>query len=269
MGKPINLFESTSIFSMEIGNSDNNPYSLEGSTFYDIEAAFISDRYKEAHRIQNSIVINALNNIPNPVIIDFGCGTGSDGLEILSKLSTSHYIGIDSSIYMLQVASKKFEKEILSSRSLFIKQDIRNLTNDWLLKELSSSMIITEISCIISSLVLHHYSIETRVRFYKLAFQLLKNNGVFLLTDLFSNAINICNQFALDRELNDVRDTINKLENQGIHTNGFTTISPYHYIYQNHPYDLLNETTILVDIGFNKIDVIFRSGQLALLIISK
>lgn len=251
-------------------NSDHDPFSLEGSLMYDQEASCISDRYKEAHLIQNSVIIRMLtNNNKNSVILDFGCGTGSDGLEILTEISNAIYVGLDSSEYMLKIALKKFDNNKLKSRSFFLRSDFRDLTTDLLIAELGLAMINQEISCIISSLVLHHYNTETRLRFYDLVRSLLKNGGVFVLTDLFSNSVSICNQIALDQELQDISKTIIKLEKNGLKQSFDTTISKHHYLHANQPVSLLNESFILTNCGFKNVDIVYRHGQLGVLVIKK
>ena len=225
----------------------------------------MSERYKEAHNIQNTVVLNTINSLPNPIVVDFGCGTGSDGHEILSKNEEVKFIGIDSSKYMLRVASDKFLIHKFSKRSLFLNFDFQHLSGKYLFEILKLNNCNQRFNCVISSFVLHHYPIETRLKFYQLVKQIIEVDGVFILTDLFANQIDLCNQIALDKEIVDISASSKRIENEGIKLQTNSTINENHYLIENSPYPLIKEIQLLQSNGFNNQDVIFRSGQIGVL----
>lgn len=258
----------------QTNNPDNStngdPYCLLGAKRYDIEGSCMSQRYKEAHKIQNSIVCNTceISTCEKPVVIDFGCGTGTDGIDILSKNRRAIYIGIDSSTHMLNIAKKKFEQKF-TDRYVFLNLDFQQLTFEYLLSKLKTIDFNLDINCIISSFVLHHYSIETRQNFYNLVFKLLQKDGIFILTDLFKNSIDICNQLALDQEVSEIKEAIEILEQKGLSENDNSTLSIKHYLNKNRPSLLLRESEMLLNNGFDCSDVTYRNGQIGVIVANR
>src|SRR4051794_29044217 len=93
--------------------NENGPFGTEGAERYDNDAIRMGLRYKTAHAIQNALVADALRcaNIPLPTVVDLGCGTGTDGIAILSRVPHSGYIGVDISGPMLKCAQAKFGRQ--------------------------------------------------------------------------------------------------------------------------------------------------------------
>lgn len=254
-------------------NDDKNkkPYNLRGSTRYDIEASCMSRRYHEAHNIQNSIITEYLSTAvcKNGIVLDIGCGTANDGIEILSRNLTINYVGIDYSKYMLNEASRKLEREIINQRCLLLNYDFRNLSYKNILSELKIRNFSTHIICIISSMVLHHYDHPIRLKLYSLIHELLTPEGLFLLTDLFTNSIYLNNQMALEQEISDISNSIQQLRSYDLIEDSKTTLSVHHYRNDNRPSILLDEQNNLLDCGFAKTDIVYRHGQLSVSVAKK
>lgn len=249
---------------------NNDPFGLWGAERYDIDASCMSLRYQKAHAVQNDAVSRIANNFAKfTVAVDFGCGTASDGLDILSNNNNTFYVGIDSSKYMLKRASKKFNENNLSSRSLFLHNDFQAITSGDLLTNLRSRNINPKIQCVMSSLMLHHYCNDSRRAFYRLVLELLDEGGILILTDLFTNTINICNQIALDQEVSEVSESISRLGARGLSTVGDTTLSVDHYLNENSLDTTRAEFNLLTRAGFKSVDIVYRDAQLAVIVALK
>lgn len=80
-------------------NEDRHLFDRIGASHYDVDADQLGRRYREAHAIQNEFICMTLREwqVKRSWIIDLGCGTGSDGYYILSRLAKSAYVGVDNS----------------------------------------------------------------------------------------------------------------------------------------------------------------------------
>lgn len=170
---------------------EDGPFGRIGAAIYDHDASCMPRRYKYAHAIQNEIVRTALKNssTANPVVVDLGCGTAADGIDILLKVGDAIYLGVDYSRHMLARAVDKFDRHSLQSRGLFLKRDLRFVTADDIYADFGNMILDRQISSVISALTLHHYELDMKAQVYKLAYDLLSARGMLVLTDLYSNTM--------------------------------------------------------------------------------
>ncbi len=249
-------------------NGKSPAFGQLGALSYDDDAKRFARRYRTAHKTQNDIVITAVKRVAltRPIVIDLGCGTSKDGFQILTRVRNAIYVGIDCSIDMLGRAREKLADSDLQQRSLFIRRDFRRLTRKELLLALDAQGLQPTLACVMSTLALHHYSLSIKRDIYQLAHDLLPDKGVLVLTDLYSNGLKYCAERALKKELDDVRACLSRLQQSGVRRDhNSTTISERHYVEENKPQVLSDEIGLLSRIGFGKIDVVFRDGQLAVI----
>lgn len=248
---------------------DEGPFGHYGAAQYDRDSEAMPRRYKSAHKLQNEIICQALKRQKSswPLVVDLGCGTGNDGIEILSKASNAIFVGVDYSTHMLARASEKFKQRGFDTKSVFIRRDFRWLTADELIASLETAGLPNRASCVVSALALHHYDLAEKRAVYKLAFDLLEPKGLVVLTDLYSSTMN-CSELALAREIEDIRKVIRRLKT-GCANSARTTISEKHYLVDNLPQPLNHELSLLTTIGFEKFDVVYRNGQLGLVVLQK
>jgi ubiquinone/menaquinone biosynthesis C-methylase UbiE len=109
-------------FVFQINHPDEapDPYDWSGASRYDLDAQQMPPRYFLAHLIQNELVSAVLRSVSvtHPVVIDVGCGTASDALEILSSVETAIYVGVDRSDAMLTHATDKLARHSFPDFSL-------------------------------------------------------------------------------------------------------------------------------------------------------
>jgi Methyltransferase domain len=248
------------------------PFGRIGAARYDNDTRGMPRRYHVAHAIQNELVLRSLNisRSPHPVIVDLGCGTANDGLSLLSRAENAIYVGIDYSSHMLARAATKLTRGGYKSRNLLLDRDFRELTRDELVTCIEVAGLASEIRCVISAIALHHYDIREKRSVYQLAFNLLPKGGLLILSDLYTNSIGHSADWAWAKELFDIRNAVERLESRNKRkNNGPSTISEHHYREENRPQILTEEVSLLGKIGFAKIDVVYRNGQLGVLVIEK
>jgi len=245
----------------------DDPFGPAGAARYDLDAQKMAWRYKYAHKIQNDIALYTLEHADAqfPVVVDLGCGTGTDGQLILSAAHTAKYIGIDYSDSMLSQARLKLENFCFNDRAILINKDILQLTANELIKNITI-IGIHGVSCVISSFVLHHYTTSQKKNVFKLALSLIPPNGFFIFTDLFANEIKYCNYIALNRELADIRRIQQQSINEGLSTFSETTINEYHYLAENRPQVIAKDIALLYETGFQYVDILYRSCQVAVIV---
>lgn len=243
-------------------------FGSSSAAIYDLEASRMPRRYKEAHKIQNKLVVNFLKKLAGSqrVVLDLGCGTASDGVRILSEATNAIYLGLDYSKHMLKHAKRKFSQDKLLGRSLLLEQDFRSIRAGDLREAQRSLVQSPNISVAISALALHHYEFADKRLLYRLLYSMLPSGGLFVLTDLFSNAIADCAKQALQKEISDIHRTQKRL---ACTTKIETTISKQHYIEENRPQLLSDEIALLMGLGFRNADVVYRSGQLSVVVSEK
>jgi len=126
--------------------------------------------------------INLINLGPNEVIIDLCSGTGRN-VELLSQRipSSSHIIGVDTSLSMQKFCRKKFRT---SQNIHFLKKSANDLSKE----DISQLVPIEDIGCVICTLGLSVIP-KWREAFFN-AFSLLKTGGMFILFDIHSKQSN-------------------------------------------------------------------------------
>ncbi|GAA4276551.1 class I SAM-dependent DNA methyltransferase [Aquimarina mytili] len=118
--------------------------------------------------LDKKCTIETLNNFDFKNVLELGCGTGKNTEWLLNK--ADRIIGLDFSQEMLNKAKEK----ISDNRVLFKNAD---LTEDWEIENNFADLIT-------SSLTLEH--IENLDHVFSQANRILKNNGLFFISELHS-----------------------------------------------------------------------------------
>ena len=111
-------------------------------------------------------IINKLNITDNMTVLDIGCGWGGMAIEI-AKQTGANVKGITLSENQFATASKRAQEEGLSDKISFKIQDYRNETHKY--------------DRIVSVGMFEHVGIKYFKTYLKKTYDLLKENGVFLL----------------------------------------------------------------------------------------
>jgi SAM-dependent methyltransferase len=247
------------------------PFGAIGAARYDEDTRRMPRRYHTAHAIQNKLVRRALgiHPVPDPVVVDLGCGTGNDALNLLSRRKDLAYLGVDYSSHMLTRAAAKLARSGHRQRAILLHRDFRQVASDEILAALDAAGLGRQIRCVISAIALHHYTVAEKKPVYRLAFDLLPKSGLLVLSDLYSTSISYAAEMALSQELFDIRTAARRIKTFNRKCRGPSTISERHYREENQPQVLAEEISALQETGFDVIEVIYRSAQLAVLAAQK
>ena len=247
------------------------PFDSCDPAIYDEEYLRMPQRYKQARNIQNKLAcISLRRSHGNSVIIDFGSGTANDGLQILKEVDNSFYFGIDRSLPMVNLAMSKLHAAGFDARSVIMQSDFfSGSMYDDIKYHLQKAQLFRCVNVVISTLALHHYNLPVKAELFRLVYKLLPKGGRFVLTDLFKNEIQDCDQQAMLVELHDVKLTERRVSLGSANLKIASTMNEHHYTCLNNPVKLALEMNALRETGFGLIDVTFRHGQLAVIVAEK
>jgi cyclopropane fatty-acyl-phospholipid synthase-like methyltransferase len=119
-------------------------------------------------------------------LVDLGCGTGRNTLSLL-PIQDATIIGLELSSKMLKVARSRIDQELEQIGKDHHARSV-NLEVFDMIQQPQPPPSATEADAVISTLVLEH--IPTDV-FFQTAAQLLKTNGVLLITNMHSEMGNV------------------------------------------------------------------------------
>lgn len=126
--------------------------------------ATLPDNWDHNRRYQKYI-LNHISNI-NDIGLDIGCGTGE--LTYLLSKYCKKIIGIDVSINMIKEAINRNNKENIEYHNKSVEEVLLNEKDKY--------------SVIVSIASLHHMDLK---EIFKLSKDALKNNGTFIIVDIF------------------------------------------------------------------------------------
>ncbi len=136
-----------------------------------------------------TLLPNFLGQIRSPKpwkIVDLGCGTGRNTLSLL-RISDANIVGLELSSKMLEVARSRVDQELEQIDDLVEARGI-NLELFDMIHQPHPPDHATKADAIISTLVLEHIPVDI---FFSTASQILKTDGVLLITNMHSEMGNI------------------------------------------------------------------------------
>lgn len=261
----IDKYRSGSVNNCSCDNSD--PFGQLGADRYDIDSLYMAPRYSRAHAVQNQIVRECIRKKNGPGwVIDFGCGTASDAVEILGKLKDSYYLGVDRASAMLRRATQKIRENGLADRATFVEADFTNANEASYFKAMNDLSDATRIDAIVCSFALHHCDKGERDRLYNFAKSFAGIGTVFVISDLFLASDGICNEVSISEELRDIRVAVENIRGTQALGPVATTVSESHYLMANKPTALMEEYQCLIGHGYCNVDIAFRDAQVGVLV---
>ncbi|KAJ5158236.1 uncharacterized protein N7500_007887 [Penicillium coprophilum] len=122
-----------------------------------------------------------------PTLVDLGCGTGRNTIQLLSALSTANkasqftVIGLDASRGMLDVARTATREYAKSTTQMDVELGILDLLQPVSRTKLPPSLDEAGAAGVISTLVLEHIPLE---RFFEAAAGIMRSGGYLLVTNM-------------------------------------------------------------------------------------
>jgi SAM-dependent methyltransferase len=124
-------------------------------------------------------------------ILDVGCGTGVEALQILERLPSAHILCVDHSPRMLEIfcskVSRAYGNENADGRLAIAQADV--MASGWLQRAMAeSAMRIEGFSAAVSVYALHHLAPTDKLGVYRSIHEELTAPALFINADLFTFA---------------------------------------------------------------------------------
>lgn len=167
-------------------DSMNTPDNLVkpriATEFFDSWATYqkiIANNYMKHHELFAKLgeLLNSLSAESSFKFLDVGCGDAFYSAQTLSCLPSVEYFGIDSSAQALHEAKKNLANNKISQASL-IFGDLSIILDEMVAKPQKFNVIL-------SSFCLHHYQTAEKLAIYSKIKNILAENGVFVIIDIF------------------------------------------------------------------------------------
>ena len=153
------------------------------SEVYDIDGNFLQALDTIEMRTLLPKVLSCMFSSPPWKIVDLGCGTGRNMTRLLD-IPASTVIGLDASSKMLEIARSRIDEHVTQTSKGSEAAQVAQLKHYNLLESDHIPPCALNADALISTLVLEHVPLPT---FFEKASQILKPNGVALVTNMHSD----------------------------------------------------------------------------------
>lgn len=167
---PIRILDTTSAYDL-------------WSEIYDIDGNFLQALDTIEMRSLLPKMLARISACPPWKIVDLGCGTGRNMTQLLHT-PTSTVIGLDASPKMLEIARSRIDQHMSQISRVSEAAQGAHLMQYNLLDSYNIPTCALNADALISTLVLEHVPLPT---FFERASQLLKPNGLALVTNMHSD----------------------------------------------------------------------------------
>jgi len=251
-------------------------YAIKEAPIYDKIVTLTQKDYYFSHEALIELISFYLNdlNLNTPSILNIGCGTGFEAINILEKFPDAKLVCIDFSEEMIDV----FKSNV---GQLNKKYCIEYIVGDALkLYEIKDIKRAQHFDIIVSAYTLHHYTLSEKSLVYKKIYEMLKPGGNFINLDLANYNSKTLSNFSqehilnwikvqfenieinLSNELTDKGYNLNELKNEWL--NHITNIN-IPQIIEDSLSDTSTETNILKELNFSETGIPYRYFQSSIL----
>ena len=273
-------------------------YADEEAKLYDELAPLTDPAYELLHnslvsQFSTWLTLNMGQHLPcsELLVLDIGCGTGAEGMNLLRENDLVQLVGLDISKRMLDQfrlkLNKVFHDESAAGRCALVQVDIRDPNwYDSVLSSCGSQGRSNSFTAIISVYTLHHFSPVFKRNLYTAFHKYLRPGGAFINADLFS----FCTPWLARMAQLSVENWITKqFAEASKNSNKYSIKEPsewkiltehwlQHVQEQNYPIPALAASAetlthgdqnidqiLLTEAGFNAVECTFRYGQSAII----
>lgn len=270
-------------------------YAADDSKYYDKLAPLTDPAYCKLHEeLRTQISVWAEDYLRAKYakegvlrILDIGCGTGIQTINLLASIRDVEIVALDSSSSMLRYLKKKLEGRDYSTSCTVIQADLSEPSWVDVVNALeSNSDSSNTFDLIMSVYVLHHFKWLEKAVLYKQIRSLIKPGGAFINGDLYSFSSPWVSELSQKNIEEWISDKFNS-QRQFHRKYGVESLQLWdslrdnwleHVRLQNHPLPIYNpqtsmskhscetaEVNMLIAAGFPLSETTFRQGQSALL----
>lgn len=241
--------------------------------------------FNESHRVLVELIQFLISELPKRsrnYVLDLGCGTGVEAINLLNEIPGINIIAVDNSEEMLSVFRRKLNDFPCADNNGvdFFQMDILD-EEEW------EDVIIPKLSSchcpiIVSAYTLHHFGIEDKKKLYRRIWENLPEKGVFINLDLFSYSNDNLADFAQKNVEDWILSCFNGNPNAGTDSQKIQDIGRQwltHVKYDNKPLpiypistkgeNLNSEFSLLCEAGFSIVEVPYRNLQSGIVMAKK
>ena len=191
-------------------------YAEASAGLYDRTVELVVPKYGDLHdtalRLLRHSLLSEKSCNDRLAILDIGSGTGADSIALLREFPNAHVVAVDFCEAMQDEHRRRMkqlddEGSSLSSRCSLVLGDVLGdlESADALLALLPRSHNGQGYSAVTTALTVHHFTHLEKMRFYRTAYEILDEHGVFLNADLFSYADRGVDELSLAHDLDWIR----------------------------------------------------------------
>lgn len=169
-------------------------------------------------------------------VLDLGCGTGNLSKRVLDKYPNANIVCVDISQNMINIARQKLA-------------DYKNV--EFVVGDIEEIEFKDKYDLVVSSLVLHHLlTDDIKKNFYKIIFNMLNENGIFVNAD----AVIGTSKFLQDVNISSwIKYMQKSCSDEEIFSKWLKS-----YEQEDRPSKLIHQIEWLKEIGFHNVDIIWK-----------
>jgi SAM-dependent methyltransferase len=176
-----------------VSNADAWGLFADEAERYDSTVELVAPFYRKMHDMLLTLAVDSITSadqaLGRPLFaLDIGSGTGAEAIPLLQALPHLNLVGVDSSAAMNKVFAQRAKRlNVSADRFHLLQADIFDPSaQDAISSRVSRVFGGAKFHLIISAFTLHHFAKEQKAAAFRLIYDMLESDGVFLLGDLFN-----------------------------------------------------------------------------------
>ena len=174
-------------------NSDAWGLFADEAERYDSTVELVAPDYRKMHEMLLKLAVESITSVDRshgrPLLaLDIGSGTGKEAIPLLQAVPHLHLVGVDASAAMCKVFAQRANKSSVSSARFHLIQ--ADILDPHAQVDISTRALKAfggaKFQIITSALTLHHFTKDQKAAVFRLVYNMLETDGVFLLGDLFN-----------------------------------------------------------------------------------
>lgn len=235
---------------------------------YKIETMNRPVPYRIANALVNSLIEEHFRpcTLGRNLVVYCGCGTADLIIPVLESQPNLSFLGIDVSSDILVEADRELSK-ITNAYSL-IELDV--LREPGKLMRLPHDFCgdADKNLCVLIRLMAHHFETSDVARLYAVAREMLSNGGLLVVQEVFGGSTyvsdKVCSRIEFE-QIAKIEDAIRESLGEKSDLSNAGTFSIAHYEGHKNLRSVFEECDALTAAGFERVDVVFKHGQIAVI----
>ncbi len=168
-------------------------YALNEAGAYDATIEWVAPYYQQMHQMMLRLAVESMptdgRQSSNPLLaLDIGSGTGTEAISLLQAFPDLRLLGLDLCGPMNDVFREKAAKaNVAENRFHLMEADVLDpASGEAIRREATTVFGSSRFHLIVSAFTLHHLKTDQKAEIFRMIYDLLEPDGIFLLGDLFN-----------------------------------------------------------------------------------